>query len=172
MSFSPGRRARCRRMRRYLAAMAVCGALAVTVTACTGGGGNSRGGQGPAGTIARTSPDVQRPQASALVLAAGRSSARYRITAPSPARYAFTVTVAAPASVDVAVTIITWYGAILSILDSTHEPGWCTRQGAQDICFERFPFLPAQLAGTWTVIASKRLGPAATVRIAVTFAKP
>jgi hypothetical protein len=106
------------------------------------------------------------------MLAAGRSSARYRITAPPPARYAFTVSVAAPASVDVAVTITTWYGALLSILGSTHDPGWCRRQGTQDVCFEQFPFLPAQLAGTWTVIASKQRGPAATVRVAVTFAGP
>jgi hypothetical protein len=153
--------------------MAVCGALTLTATACTGGGGNSRGSQSHATAIARTSsPAVQRPQASSLVLAAGRSSARYRITAPSPAQYAFTVTVAAPASVDVAVNISTWYGALLSILGSTHQPGSCRPQGTQDLCFERFPFLPAQLAGTWTVIASKQRGPAATVRVAVTFARP
>jgi hypothetical protein len=153
--------------------MAACGALTLTATACTGGGGNSRGSQSHAKPVARaSSPAVQRPQASSLALAAGRSSARYQITAPSPAQYAFTVTVAAPASVDVSVTISTWYGALLSILGSTHDPGWCTRQGTQDLCFERFPFLPAQLAGTWTVIASKQRGPAATVRVAVEFARP
>ena len=32
--------------------------------------------------------------------------------------------------------------------------------------------LPAQLAGTWTVVASKQSGPPATVRVVVTFAKP
>jgi hypothetical protein len=153
--------------------MAACAALTLMTASCTGGGGNSRGGPSHAKAIARTSsPAAQRPQASSLVLAAGRSSARYRITAPPPAQYAFTVTVAAPASVDVAVTISTWYGALLSILGSTHQPGSCRHQGTQHACLERFPFLPAQLAGTWTVVASKRLGPAATVRITVTFARP
>lgn len=155
-----------------LAAVAVCGALALTATACTGAGGNTRGSQSHARAAARTSPALLRPQASSLVLAAGRSSARYRIAAPSPAQYAFTVTVAASAPVDVAVNISTWYGALLSILSSTHDPGSCRRQGTQGLCFERFPFLPAQRAGTWTVAASKQRGPAATVRVAVTFARP
>jgi hypothetical protein len=105
-----------------------------------------------------------------LVLPAGRSSAQYRITAPSPAKYGFDVTVIAPASADVGVSIRTWYGAIFSsILTSTHDPGACRTRGSQDVCFERFPQLEAQRAGTWTVVASKRSGPAATVRVAIVF---
>lgn len=52
-----------------------------------------------------------RPQAANLALSRGRSSAWYVITAPDPARYPFDVSVTAPASIDVAVSIHTWYGA-------------------------------------------------------------
>ncbi len=104
------------------------------------------------------------------MLPAGRSLAQYRITAPSPAKYGFDVTVIAPASADVGVSIRTWYGAIFpSILTSMHDPGSCRTRGSQDMCFERFPRLEAQRAGTWTVVASKRSGPAATVRVAIVF---
>jgi hypothetical protein len=116
---------------------------------------------------------VGRPQAASLVLPAGRSSAQYRIMAPSPAEYGFDVTVIAPASAEVGVSIRTWYGAIFpSILTSTHDPASCRAHGSQDVCFERFPLLEAQRAGTWTVVASKRSGPAVTVRVAIVFAKP
>lgn len=52
------------------------------------------------------------------------------------------------------------------------DSGLDFRNERQDLCFERFPFLPAQRAGTWTVVASKQRGPAATVRVSVTFARP
>jgi hypothetical protein len=114
-----------------------------------------------------------RPQAASLAMPAGRSSAQYTITAPDPARYQFDVTVTAPASVDVGLSIRTWYGAIFpSILASTHQPGACGPSGSQDVCSELFPFLPAQQAGSWTVIAAKQSGPAVTVRIVITFVKP
>lgn len=157
-------------MTRRLAAVAICGVLALAAGACACGGGSDRGAQSHGENTARTRAAAEQAQAASLVLPAGRSSAWYRITAPSPARYAFDVTVAAPASADVGVTIRTWYGAIFSILSSTRDPGVCRRRGSQDICFERFPLLEAQRAGTWTVIASKRSEPAATVRVAVTFA--
>ena len=159
-------------MTRRLAAIAACGALALAVTACSGGGGSARGTPSQAKNIARTSGVTEPPQAARLVLPTGRSSAQYQITAPSPAEYAFDVSVTAPASADVAVNIRTWYGAILSILGSTHDQGACGRRGSQDICFERFPFLPAQRAGKWTVVVSKRSEAPATVRVTVTFGKP
>ncbi len=152
-----------------LAAIAACGVFVLAAGACTGGGGSGRGTQSHGKKITGTGAAALQPQAARLALPAGRSSAQYRITAPSPARYSFEVTVIAPASADVAVNIDTWYGAILSILDSTRDRGVCTRRGSQDTCFERFPLLEAQLAGTWTVIASKRSEPAATVRVTVTF---
>lgn len=153
--------------------MAICGMLALVPGACTGGGGSARATQSHRQHITRASVGVGRPQAASLMLAEGRSSARYRITAPSPAQYGFEVTVIAPAAANVSVNARTWYGAILSILISTRDlRESCRRHGSQDICFERFPLLPAQRAGTWTIVASKRSEPAATVRIVITFAKP
>jgi hypothetical protein len=152
--------------------MATCGALALAVAACSGGGGSARGTPSHGNNIARTSGVTEPRQAARLALSAGHSSAQYLITAPSPAQYTFDVSVTAPGSADVVVNIRTWYGALLSILSSTHDQGVCVRRGSEETCFERFPFLPAQLAGKWTVIASKRSGPPATVRVAVTFGKP
>ena len=126
------------------------------------------------GTSSSSSPGVVgRPQARSLALPAGRYSAQYKIIAPDPAKYAFGVVVTAPVSVDVSVSIRTWYGAILpSILTSSHAPDYCTQNGSQDVCTEPFPLLPAQRPGEWTVVAAKRAGPAATVHIAITFTKP
>jgi hypothetical protein len=159
-------------MTRSVAITAICCVLALAAAGCTSGGGNHRGVPGPGKTPVRTSVAVGQPHTASLSLPAGRSSAQYQITAPSPAQYGFDVTVSAPASADAGVSIRTWYGAILSILDSTHDRGVCSRHGSQDVCFERFPLLPAQRAGTWTVVASKRSEPAAKVRVAVVFAKP
>jgi hypothetical protein len=157
-------------MTRRLAAMALCGVVALAAAACESG--IDRGTQSHGTNSARAGAAVEQPQAATLVLPSGRSSAHYRITAPSPARYGFDVTVAAPASATVGVIIRTWYGAIFSsILTSTHDRGVCRRRGSQDICFERFPQLEGERAGTWTVVASKRSGPPATVRVAVTFVK-
>jgi hypothetical protein len=160
-------------MTRKLAALAVCGVLTLTANACTSAGGNGSGTQVHIKKIIRPPAAVGRLQAASLVLPAGRSSAQYRITAPSPAKYGFDVTVTAPASAQISVNARTWYGAILGILVSTRDLSeWCKSRGSQDVCFERFPLLPAQRAGTWTIVASKRSKPAATVRIAITFAKP
>jgi hypothetical protein len=156
-------------MKRALGSMVAVGLLALSAAACTGGGAT---GHPPAKT-ASPAGVVGRPQAASLPMFAGRSSAQYGITAPDPARYEFDVAVTAPVSVDVGVSIRTWYGAILpSILDSSHDASSCQARGSEDVCFERFPFLPAQRAGRWTVVAAKRSGPAATIRIAITFVKP
>jgi hypothetical protein len=73
----------------------------------------------------------------------------------------------------VSVNARTWYGATLGILVSTRDlQGSCTRKNSQDVCSERFPLLPAQRAGNWTIVAAKRSMPAATVRVAITFARP
>jgi hypothetical protein len=146
--------------------MVVLGLLVLSAGGCTGGGVIRH----PAGDTGSPPGAAGRPQAASLSLLAGRSSAQYRITAPDPARYGFDVAVTAPVSVDVGLSIRTWYGAILpSILDSSHDPGPCQRRGSEDVCFERFPFLPAQRAGPWTVVAAKQSGPAANIRIVITF---
>lgn len=143
--------------------------LALSAAACTDGGATGH----PAGSTASLVGTVGRPQAANLSMSVGRSSVQYGITAPDPARYAFDVAVTAPVSVDVGVSIRTWYGAIFpSILDSSHDAGWCQARGSEDVCFEMFPFLPAQHAGHWTVVVAKPSGPAATVRIAITFVTP
>jgi hypothetical protein len=156
-------------VRRNLACLAVCSLLAIASAACAGSTSTGKYQREHAGTASVTG----RPQAANLAMPSGRSSARYVITAPDPARYGFEVSVAAPASIDVAVSIHTWYGAVLpSILSSSHQPDVCKLRDSEDICFELFPFLPAQRAGAWTVVAAKQSGPTAIVHIAITFAKP
>jgi hypothetical protein len=160
-------------MTRNSAALAVCGVLALIATACTSASGNGSGTQIHSKKITPPPAAVGRLQAANLILPTGRSSAQYRITAPSPAKYGFDVTVTAPASAKVSVNARTWYGATLGILVSTRDlQEWCKRRGSQDVCFEQFPLLPAQRAGTWTIVASKQSEPAAKVRVAITFAKP
>ena len=156
-------------MRPGLPAVVIGGLLALSAAACTGGGATGH----PAGSTASPAGVIGKPQAAGLSLPAGRSSVQYGITAPDPARYEFDVAVTAPASVDVGVSIRTWYGAIFpSILVSSHQAGACQVRGSEDVCVEVFPFLPAQHAGRWTVVAAKRSGPAATIRVVITFVKP
>ena len=146
----------------------MCSLLATASAACTGSNGGKHEPE-----HAGTTSVIGRPQAANLAMSSGRSSAQYVITAPDPARYPFDVSVTAPAFIDVAVSIRTWYGAVFpSILSSSHQSGACRLKGSQDICLELFPLLPAQRAGAWTVVAAKQSGPAATVRIVITFAKP
>ena len=141
--------------------------LAIAGAACTGSNGPGNHEQEHGGTTSV----IGRPQAANLAMPSGRSSAHYVITAPDPARYGFDVSITAPASIDVAVSIHTWYGAIFpSILSSSHQPDACKLRGSEDTCFELFPVLPAQHAGAWTVVAAKQSGPAATLRIVITFA--
>jgi hypothetical protein len=80
--------------------------------------------------------------------------------------------VTAPFAADVSVHIHTWYGVDLGVLDSTHDSAWCTTRAGRLTCLTHLPILEAQLAGRWTVIATKRSGPAATVTIAIIFLKP
>jgi hypothetical protein len=156
-------------VRRNLAFFAMCSLLAIASAACTGSNGTGKHEQEHAGTTSV----IGRPQAANLAMSSGRSSAQYVITAPDPARYGFDVNVTAPASIDVAVSIHTWYGAVFpSILSSSHQSGVCRLKGSQDICSELFPLLPAQRAGAWTVAVAKQSGPATTVRIVITFTKP
>src|SRR5207244_3597136 len=99
-----------------------------------------------------------RPQAASLALRAGHSSARFRITAPSPARYDFDVALNLPAAADIVVQFRTWYGAVLDILD--YRPGeqseastvngqatGCRSLGSRLVCVQHYPLLAAQKAG-------------------------
>jgi hypothetical protein len=80
--------------------------------------------------------------------------------------------ITAPVAADVAVHIHTWYGVDLGVLDTTHDSAWCRTHGESSTCLSRLPILEAQLARRWTVIATKRSGPAATVNVAITFTNP
>ena len=156
-------------MRRNFARFAVCSLLAIGSAGCTGGNTSGHNIQ----KHPRAASVIGRPQTANLVMARGHTTARYVITAPSPAKYVFDVAVTARASTNVAVKIRTWYGAVFpSILISSHQSGDCRLKGSQDVCLEHFPLLAAERAGAWTVVATKQSGPATTVRIAITFAKP
>ncbi len=123
-----------------------------------------------------------RPQEALVALPAGHSSGHFAIIAPSPARYAFRVTLDLPAAGNVAVQLRTWYGAVLDILD--YRPGeqsessivngssGCKSAGQRLLCVQEYPLLEAQKSGPWTVLVSKRSIPPATVRVAVTFHTP
>lgn len=141
---------------------AVC-VTAVVLGACGGGTITS-----PA-TLAKTNPLFGRPQVGVLFLHRGAASAGFTITALSPPHHTYEVRITAPARVNVAVRIHTWYGVELGVEDSTHDAQWCKVTGAQATCSLLFPELEAQRPGPWRVIASKRVGPAAVVRISVTF---
>ena len=156
-------------MRRFTG-MACCGLVAFGVTACTGGNGNDHSAR----AHSQKNPGaIERPQAAKLALAPGRSSAQYTITAPSPAQYEFDVSVTAPTSADVSVNAQTWYGATLGLLASSRDlQSSCHKTGSENVCFEQFPLLPAQRAGSWTIVATKQSDPAAAVQVAITFAKP
>jgi len=155
---------------RISVAMAACGMVALSAVACTGRtSGANHHGSGAGTTVA-----ALQPQTATFVLAAGYSSGQHQITAPSPANYEFDVTISASASANVSLNARTSGGVILRLISSTrdYQDYSCKGQGSQNVCLGRFPRLPAQRGGTWTLIVSKRSYPAATVRVVITFAKP
>ena len=113
-----------------------------------------------------------RPQTGVLRLPPGRSANSFTITALSPPRYVWDARVTAPANADVEVDIRTWYGVELQVVDSTNNKQTCGISHARSVCLAHFPLLEAQRPGRWTVIAAKHSGPAAIVRIAITFMNP
>lgn len=164
------------------------GSVCLSAALIIGAGGC--GGPRSAGTAATANApaaghfgSVLGAQAASLALPAGRSSAHFRITTPSPARYDFDVALNLSAAADIVVQFRTWYGAVLDILD--YKPGaqressivnnratGCKSVGSRLLCVQHYPLLAAQKAGVWTVVVSKRSIPPATVRVAVTFHKP
>jgi hypothetical protein len=169
-------------LRTHVGAACTSALLAVCASAC------GEAGQGRATTKARaalgadaTATAALGPQ-KALTLPAGRSSAHYRIIAPSPARYEFDVALDLPKSADIAVQIHTWYGAVFDIVE--YKPGVsresanagsqdsCAVVGSRLKCFQRYPLLASERPGGWTIVVSKRSRPAAIVRVAVIFHKP
>jgi hypothetical protein len=113
---------------------------------------------------------VGRPQRAVLRLSPGRSSARFAITAVP--RDAWDVRISAPASAGLEVDALKSNGERLHVLEATHGREGCAVSGTRLHCFLRFAVGANQTPGRWTVIAKKRTGPAATVRIQITFYSP
>ena len=122
------------------------------------------------------------PQSAVLRLAEGRSTARYTIIAPSPARYAFDVSTDMPRSAALTILLRTSYGAVLtageyrpnatSESSTANSESACSVHGPRLTCVGHYPLLPAQKAGKWTVVVSKRSRAPASVRVALTFYRP
>lgn len=154
-------------MSRPLTKVGVCAIVALAVGAC---------GTGMRHTVPRRAADTYtRHKQIRLSLAAGRATARYEITAPSPASYGFNISATAPGSLDLDVYIHTWYGANFTVFPSTSSPKICTKRqgatGAEEACFARFPRLPAQYGGRWAIVASKQSGPSVTTHLTITFVR-
>jgi hypothetical protein len=154
--------------------------LAVACLAVFIGGGCSGGDKrsmpatpAPSGstTTAAANPIslIGAPQGQTLEMPAGRSTAKFTITALPPPEHTWDVYVDAPATADVAVRIRTWYGQPLRVLDTTHDPTSCDVKDARSVCSLAFPRLEAQRPGEWTVIVTKRSEPQARVRVEVIF---
>jgi hypothetical protein len=111
-------------------------------------------------------------QEARLALPAGRATRQYAIAAPSPAQYAFNVTLEMPTTASLALSIRTYYGAVFSLFDTREHREHCTVRGARLECALRYPVLPAQKAGRWSVVALKRSTSPVTVHVAVTFYRP
>jgi hypothetical protein len=155
--------------------------LAVACLTAFIGGGCSGGDKGsmpatpaPSGstttaTAANPISLIGAPQGQTLEMPAGRSTAKFTITALPPPEHTWDVHVDAPSTADVAVRIRTWYGQPLRVLDTTHDPTSCDVKDARSVCSLAFPRLEAQRPGEWTVIVTKRSEPQARVRVEVIF---
>jgi hypothetical protein len=103
-----------------------------------------------------------------LAMPRGAASARAKIPAPSPQKYAFDVFVVAPAGADVGMRIETPTGHRLRILDSTQSRD-CNLRPPLRTCFLHFPRLEAPRSGVWTIVLTKRSIAPAHVRVDVSF---
>lgn len=122
------------------------------------------------------------PQSASLSLTEGRSTAQYTIVAPSPARYAFDVSTDMPRSAALTIVLRTWYGAVLTAGEyrpdatsgssTVNSESGCSAHGPRLTCVGHYPLLPAQKAGKWTVLVSKRSQAPASVRVGLTFYRP
>jgi len=121
----------------------------------------------PGRTPASLESLVGRSQEAVLRFARGRSTARFVITAVP--RHGWDVRVGGLASADVEVDALKSDGEGLHLLQTTHQQGACAITGARSHCFLRFAVGANQTPGTWTVIAKKRSGPAAAMRVQITF---
>jgi hypothetical protein len=154
---------------RWLVASALCLAPVCMLSGC---GGSQPRAIPTATATSRILAYPDKTQSARVSLPLGRVSAHFGITAPNPARYVFNVVTVAPTTAAFSVQMRTWYGAVFSIYDSADFGSGCKQHAGRRTCLGRFPLLPAQRAGPWTVVVSKRSAAAATVAVAVTFAAP
>jgi hypothetical protein len=152
-------------------APAACLSLALIAVGC-GGSSKSSSTLRSAAVPTPTKETQSAPQEAQLALAAGRSSKDFEITAPSPAKYRFNVAASGPSGAALNVGIHTSYGAVFSVFDTVRYRQGCHVSDSRDNCFARFPLLPSERAGKWTVVVSKRSAAPAGVHVAVSFLKP
>jgi hypothetical protein len=150
----------------------IAGAGALSIGGCGSGHSTAPAPQPnkASSTSAALGPLVGRPQAAVLRLAHDRSTARFVIT-PVP-HDTWAVRISAPASADFEVGALKSDGERLAILETTHQREACAVTGARLHCFLRFAIGANQTPGPWTVIATKRTGPAIAMRIQITFYRP
>jgi hypothetical protein len=150
----------------------MAGAGALWIGGC--GSGHSTA-PAPQPKIASSTPTslgslVGRTQEAVLRLGRGRSTARFVITAVP--HDTWDVRVSAPASADFEVDARKSNGEWLYLLETTHQREACAITGTRLHCFLRFAIGANQTPGPWTVIAKKRIGPATTMRVQITFYRP
>jgi hypothetical protein len=147
--------------------------MALLVAGCGGGSGAqpkppvTQHGEPPANTAL-----IGHPQVGILRLGRGSSVKRFTIIALPPPQYAWDARVVAPAAANIVVNAHTWYGVDLNVMPSTQDRQNCRIIRQTSSCLAHYPLLEAQRPGRWTVSASKRSGPPAAVRVAITFIRP
>jgi hypothetical protein len=150
----------------------VAGMGALLMGGCGSGRSTAAPPQSTTGGSAHTSNValVGRPQEAVLRLSRGHSTARFVITGVP--RDTWDLRIGAPAGADFEVDAQNANGEWLHLLETTHQREACAITGARLRCFQRFAIGTNQKPGRWTIIATKRTGPAATTRIQITFHRP
>jgi hypothetical protein len=105
-----------------------------------------------------------------LSLQRGRSSARFAITAVP--HDTWDVRIDAPTRADFKLVALKSDGESLRLLETTRRREGCASTRTHLHCFLPFAIGANQTPGRWTIIATKRTGPATTVRIQITFYSP
>jgi hypothetical protein len=154
-------RSRQRRRRARLAGAALLAIVLVCVLArATAGSGSGRPGA-PAGADAAT------PGRSLdLRLSAGRATRTFRIAAA--AGRAYDVSVAAPVASAVVLSMDIGPGAGWTL--AARDDAGCSTNAGRTACLAHFA-AGGNPGGTWRLVVTKAAGPAADVRIAITFSR-
>jgi hypothetical protein len=117
-------------------------------------------------SLAATTAQAGHAQSATLELPRGHATKRFAVSAL--ASHTYDVTVTAPATAAVAVTMNTITGT-RSTLGTLHDQG-CRTTAGQALCVLHFARGDTP-GGTWTVVVRKTSIPAARVRVSVVFNK-